>query len=61
MDMSGKLGLGLEQISQLDSDLGKTNNDLKMTGDLGTFSFSVLSLLSFRQKRSLIGYFEDCT
>ena len=47
MDMSGKLGLGLEQISQLDSDLGKTNNDLKMTGDLGTFSFSVFSLANF--------------
>ena len=47
VEMSGRLGAGLNQISQLDSDLGKTNNDLKMTGDLGAFSFSVFSLANF--------------
>ena len=46
VEMSGRLGAGLNQISQLDSDLGKTNNDLKVTGDLGTVLLTVLTLIS---------------
>lgn len=46
VEMSGRLGAGLNQISQLDSDLGKTNNDLKVTGDLGTVLLTILTLIS---------------
>ena len=56
IEMSGRLGTGLNQISQLDSDLGNINNELKATSHLGTFS--VLSLASPMSHRSfLIGRF----
>ena len=53
--MSGRLGTGLNQISQLDSDLGNTNNELKATSHLGTFSLLSLAEDVTHRLRFLIG------
>ena len=53
--MSGRLGTGLNQISQLDSDLGNTSNELKATSHLGTFSLLSLANAKLWLSGFLIG------